>query len=697
MAEYFQYKPLDSSNKQIRLVRLLGTPLEEDSPHHNDPIQLRIVHATLDGRPDEAGNLILESWDADTTGIDSQPPPDKYFALSYTWGAPFDGLDPEWNDPQPTHVVYANGCEFMVRRNLLEALRHLRRKGFFRLPIWIDAMCINQDDLGEREAQVRRMDEIYASALATVVWLGPASAGSSLAFPVITDLSASWHRREKELQTNMSNGLSPEQIARYREFAEIELGDANAREMLVAMKSLLTRHWFHRAWVAQEVILKGTVVMLCGGSSRMVGLDELHATTAALMQHSNYVPKFCPEKDLLFGPALRAAALQAGRVATLMQLREEFRHAKQIPIRRALSYLREQRATDPRDKIFAALGFCGGEDRSLIHIDYAAPVQVVYTRFTRSWIQRELSLGILAYCYHSATTALPSWVVDWCDFAENAQDPSDILIDHHRWQSLASFELHNPLGNAQSEKRYAAGRNHPLLFEFDNDGKTLTLHGVRVGEVMGTHNHSLNGLRDSQGRDKGENRGIDLDQILDSIFRWIVRTLGEDSTAGGLAPSSETSPNDRIYADSAVYPPTSETLTDAVYRTVAADLEAELPIPGYPRRLKSYMAPLDISTPSNIWWIGRAIITLGETRALFATRDGYLGLGPNRAREGDVVFVIPGNETPLVLRPLPGTQDKFTLVGECYVHGIMDGQALDDYTDEVDGQNTVKTQTIYLV
>jgi hypothetical protein len=413
MAGRFQYNPLDSSDKQIRLVRLIGTPLEEDSPHDDGPIQLRMVHATLDGRPGENGNLTIESWDAEITGVDAGPPPDRYFALSYTWGAPFDGLDPEWSDPQATHVLYANGCEFKVRHNLLEALKHMRKKpGFFKLPIWIDAMCINQDDLGEREAQIQRMDEIYASAWATVVWLGPAGADGSLALQAVVDFGTSWHRRGKELQTNMSQSLSGEQVARYQEFAESELGGANAKEKVVAIKNLLTRQWFRRAWVAQEVILGSIVVILCGGSSAVAQLGALHAMTAVLMQHSNLVPKFCEEKDLLFGPSLRAAAHQAARVATLLQLREEFRETKQIPVHRALGYLREQRATDPRDKIFAALGFGGGEDRSLIHVDYAAPVQAVYTRFTRGWIQREASLGILAYCYHSATPGLPSWAVD---------------------------------------------------------------------------------------------------------------------------------------------------------------------------------------------------------------------------------------------------------------------------------------------
>jgi hypothetical protein len=217
---------------------------------------------------------------------------------------------------------------------------------------------------------------------------------------------------------------------------------------------------------------------------------------------------------------------------------------------------------------------------------------------------------------------------------------------------------------------------------------------------METHDHSLNGLRDAQGGNKAEDPDLDLDKILDAIFRWIaswLRRFGEVSRADELTPSSKTSLNDRIYADTTPYHPTNETTSDAIYRTIAADLEDELPTFDHAGRLKTYISPLDLSNPSTAWWIGRAIVTLGETRALFATHDGHLGLGPNRARKGDVVFVVPGNETPLVLRPLPGTQDRFTFVGECYVHGIMDGQALGGYSDEADVQKTAKMQSLYLV
>jgi hypothetical protein len=60
------------------------------------------------------------------------------------------------------------------------------------------------------------------------------------------------------------------------------------------------------------------------------------------------------------------------------------------------------------------------------------------------------------------------------------------------------------------------------------------------------------------------------------------------------------------------------------------------------------------------------------TKMLFSTTDGYIGLGPKNSRGGDVVVIILGAGVPFILRPT--NQGVYRLVGECYVHGIMDGE-----------------------
>jgi hypothetical protein len=80
-----------------------------------------------------------------------------YFALSYTWGAPVS-----------THTIQVNGHSVPVRQNLYTALQYLRDENEPQV-FWIDALCINQEDVPERNQQVQIMGQIYKGAAETVV------------------------------------------------------------------------------------------------------------------------------------------------------------------------------------------------------------------------------------------------------------------------------------------------------------------------------------------------------------------------------------------------------------------------------------------------------------------------------------------------------------------------------------------------
>lgn len=74
-------------------------------------------------------------------------------------------------------------------------------------------------------------------------------------------------------------------------------------------------------------------------------------------------------------------------------------------------------------------------------------------------------------------------------------------------------------------------------------------------------------------------------------------------------------------------------------------------------------------------------------RVLFLTLNGYMGLSPHGTRDGDVVFVMLGCDIPFVLRPVGSgggsDDDRYVLVGECYVYKAMDGEAMRDDTRPV--------------
>jgi hypothetical protein len=119
----FKYKPLNLSTSSIRLLRI----------HPGLHIRCTLHHATVD---------------------------ENYTCLSYVWGPPDAG-----------HVILLDGRIHRVRRNLLDFLKMARTRHADKL-LWIDALCIDQENIIERNHQVQQMGEIFARARNVLAWLG---------------------------------------------------------------------------------------------------------------------------------------------------------------------------------------------------------------------------------------------------------------------------------------------------------------------------------------------------------------------------------------------------------------------------------------------------------------------------------------------------------------------------------------------
>jgi Heterokaryon incompatibility protein (HET) len=123
----------------------------------------------------------LESHDL---GSNSLPP---YVALSYTWGDSVPRMGNEYNDKNHRkYPIHADGGLMCVRRSLFQALLLLRDSRYQTFPVWIDAICINQNELDERNSQVFPMEDIYSQATTVVFWLGEEDEQSKVALPTIS-------------------------------------------------------------------------------------------------------------------------------------------------------------------------------------------------------------------------------------------------------------------------------------------------------------------------------------------------------------------------------------------------------------------------------------------------------------------------------------------------------------------------------
>ena len=160
------YQRLSSDPIEKRLVQI------KEARSLDDPIHLRMYHVQFHSNP-------------------------TYSTLSYTWGSPAAHFPSEWDDPASTVTVWVNRTPFEVRRNLESALRHLRKFPWMIQTFRIDAICIDQEFVPERNDQVMRMRDIYSKAISTVVWLGPADDDMHLALKKIWELFELWKSRGK--------------------------------------------------------------------------------------------------------------------------------------------------------------------------------------------------------------------------------------------------------------------------------------------------------------------------------------------------------------------------------------------------------------------------------------------------------------------------------------------------------------------
>ncbi len=139
----------------------------------------------------------------------------NYEALSYVWGSE--------DSPKSIHV---GGQEVPVGANLHSALTHLR-DGFVERALWIDAICINQQDNVEKGQQIQSMALIYSKASRVVVWLGDDDAGGGDALEALRVAGV-----KRSLRQN----------------------DEFSVEASTAILQLLRRPWFQRVWVRRFLV-----------------------------------------------------------------------------------------------------------------------------------------------------------------------------------------------------------------------------------------------------------------------------------------------------------------------------------------------------------------------------------------------------------------------------------------------------------
>ncbi|TLD36846.1 HET-domain-containing protein [Venturia nashicola] len=564
----------------------------------------------------------------------------EYEALSYCWG----------NVTERTPILI-NEYSLDITRSLRSALFHLRKLHEPRT-IWVDAVCINQGDVIERGNQVSIMGDIYGHTTRTVVWLGSGDGDedSKRAFKICEQLAKEAIMLESNLDPS-TDKLS---------FPEYDKNDSCLDNLVDDCP------WWRRVWIVQEIILATDALLVCGS-------NEIDWKV------------FCRAMDRLI-----SAQLTNGVVMGLIE-QEPFRWYQSINSIRSLSltdslgdklldlliHVREREATNPRDKVFSVLGLMDGKSEAMgITPDYTGSTEEVFNHTATCILKHSSTLDVLGLAPTNAKK-LPSWVPSW---VYDGELPKPMRFDAR--------------GNIRST--HASRSTSPHL-EFREKGSILILSAQHIDSIS-----DLADVLPIFDKEAGWEEIPDPDEDAGAIewFRSAFADIGQASghmlaitnrlrtfisweNFVGNCKNQEMSYWQTISGGCGLDDPAS---MEILYRKWFASLS---PIRSLMRwrvdrvTTNSMFKSLGFvgylkSTWNSYPEFGMLVEAQAAGRRLARAAKGSLCLVPANAKQGDSIILAKGGRVPLVVRRSESEEtasESWTLVGECYLHGVMNGGA----------------------
>jgi hypothetical protein len=550
-----------------------------------------------------------------------------FHALSYVWG-----------DGRAIKEILLDGKPFKIAQNLYEVLLQLREQPGSPLKIgypddyfWIDAICLNQEDVDEKAQQIPRMMEIYHTSLKVVIWLGPNKPMTKLekigrrtdASPIDpfdrflvgregTSPDSTIKLLFEKARTLWTDWDLPDDPAEEEPVLRDVFGESyNA--VLAASAELLRRPWFSRVWTVQECSLEVSPMVLAG--RHRVDLDRLTKLLKVLALHHRiilYVPGY-----------LRILALD--HIDKQWHLKEQLEAQGQKSktnmaqwILEILHCIGSAKATDPRDQIYGILclvtHFCQKQLPIELQPNYRLPFEIIYWQYTAWLFENGGDLRLLS-SDRNGLQGVPSWVPDF------------------RYLHLAIKKTVHC---------------EPVI-HVSHDKRILSLHGIR------------------------------MQHICDHVDEW----YDPSKCQGGIQPELHLRMR---YVEGRIFKPASlirgvslqGTLDDFLWKPTRVFNTG-----GITGARKAYADLRGYSSPNGAWVSkNRRPKTTEEFSKYFAIADSYrcplvlledgTVLSVSRIAEevdimpGDIVCIFKGADAPSILRPC-GQGDGFVLLTHCSI------------------------------
>ena len=616
-------------------------------------------------------------------------PVQSFKALSYTWGnggksrvlAVFPSTGSAQNN---------SSTALAITESLHAALVHLRHS-HDSIWLWVDQVCINQEDHAEKAEQVRLMGLIFAKAEQVLVWLGPAADGSDALMDAWQSVGQggrdfgmeSYFTKERWslLDTIMSNADSLD--PKTAEFQTLLRTAAETFAPLIAgyvLRCWFARPWFERAWTVQEFCLCPNTAFVCGTKTVQV---ELVMLAIQILQFS-----ISSLAETVYAPAKVPLSLldeisqePTGRLFSCRQRRRKFDAGEPDAtgdqlhaLLRKLYVGHSTQASLHRDRIFSLLGLAVDAPALDVAPDYTDPTPAgdarILTAAARAMITNPSTgrIDILSFSqrpkHHSLAPYLPSWVPDW---RSNLSPSFYPIHDSHLStplfcacgpSNLDPLSLPSPSSFRLTLSGYFVSPILTISNPWDDNNNNTTWSASRLATLLSqiAHLHALS-------------LTLPLSEFYTTPLRraqalWRVPTTDLYWTAAlGTHRSS---------------PAAAEARHAQAVEAVRFLLECEgLEGKEREKRFKEWDWEGKAARGEVGVEYGESVRFFGRGKRPFLTEAGLLGMGPGGVRAGDVVVVFCGGRVPFVLRP-DGEKGGcyYELVGEAYCDGVMDGEVV---------------------
>jgi len=698
----FEYHPLEESKSDIRLAYVYAGA-------NDDTIRLSLIHVPLSSAP-------------------------KYEALSYRWGnleetssILVDGFGFKVTSSLASALSNLRKVKGSSRRQLLwiDSLS-INQGDISERNQQVQLMTKIYEKAAKVLVWLGTPTEEIELAMATIKAI---EASSMLLFREADNKSSEFHMgSEKFTESTKSNTLL--RNLKYR-FGMLVVGPPSSKRPLayleewVAVLNLLVNPYWTRVWVLQEITcpVKQEVEVILGRQSQTLALRR------SLMPLLYFISFGVPwGDDFAAGPGEESIAKLVHLVSTegrhlqtvtnlalsrirrlpiysLHHFRPDRTSAKMAALERdlwrhellpTLEIMRLQACTDPRDKLYAAFAITLDPSDAAFRPDYASSVREVYSKFVIDFISRTGSVDIFGSCTKFSPD-LPSWCPDWrmgpsadpladlldsrgspiykCSGKSKATYSSDIAAGYLTITGICldsieicSIEAYDLQSDGQSSWETILGDpDH----EYTPTGETVRQAYLRT--IVADHQEER-GILDST----GSNRSYPWTHFpRDKIPGWWC-----SNDEGKL----QLELSDIVWTN--FTPERRQLVCKRGLKVVGYDQFEE---PGVEREETGFENALRSFLPASSHTDTSSLRRITNGRRLCLTSTGNMGMVPERARPGDLICVLLGGSTPYVLRllsyGLTGDQSskasagsvaqKYELLGQCYIHGLMDGEPMD--------------------